>query len=143
MRLDVSRQRRISYAVLGVGGVGLITSAAFMGVALAEESSAESIHTQRLTTGITASQLTSYNNDLAARTAWRNAAIGTLGGSLAVVAAGGALFLFDHPSGGRADPSFEPIPRPVTPTGCGCGIEAAAIPMVGPGYGGAAVVGRF
>jgi hypothetical protein len=143
VRLDLSRQRRIAFVVLGIGAAGVVAGATFAGVTAAEQGNAESIRTQRLTTGITGSQLGAYNNDLAARTAWRSAAIGTLAGSAAVLAAGGALFLFDHPNGFRMEPSFEPVPKPVSPAGCGCSIEVSAIPMVGPGFGGAGITGRF
>jgi PEGA domain len=143
VRLDLSRQRRISFVVLGASAVGVVAGAVFIGVSVAQQSSAESIKSQRAVSNITASQLASYNGDLTARAAWRSASLATFGASAAVLATGGALFLFDRPTGGKAEPSFEPAPRPATPVGCGCGIEISAIPMVGPGFGGAGVLGRF
>lgn len=142
--LVISRQRRISEVVMVVGAAGLATGGAFLGVAFAEQGSAQSIHDQRQTGNITGAQLVQYNSDLTARDLWRTASIASAGGGLAVLVAGGALFLFDHPTGDTGRRGPEPMPAPgVGPAGCGCTVEVSLLPVVSPAFSGAGVVGRF
>jgi hypothetical protein len=142
--LVISRQRRISEVVMAAGGVGLLAGGAFLGVAFAEQDSATNIHDQRQTANITPAQLAQYNADLTSRDVWRSASIATAGGGLAVLAAGGALFLFDRPIGDAEHRGPEPSPTPALgPPGCGCAVEVSVLPVIGPAFGGAGVVGRF
>jgi hypothetical protein len=143
--LVVTRQRRISEVVAGVGGVGFVTAGVFLAVSLGEQSAALSIHDQRQHGNITGSQLTSYDSELSARDTWRTASLATMSGALGVLVAGGSLYLFDHPQSESAHHGAEPSPSltPMGPAGCGCGIEVSVLPTAAPGYAGAAIIGRF
>jgi hypothetical protein len=142
--LVVSRQRTISEVVLAVGGVGALASVAFLAVAVAEQGSAEDILNAKASHNISSAQLSSYNDDLSLRDGWRTAAIATGSAGLTVLAAGAALFFFDHPAPLAKQESPEgPSPLPVVPTGCGCAVEVSLVPMASPGFGGAALLGRF
>jgi hypothetical protein len=142
--LVISRQRRISEVVMLVGAGGLVAGGAFLGVTFAEQGAAQSIHDQRQTGNITGTQLAQYNTDLTARDLWRTASVAAAGGGFAVLAAGGALFLFDHPTGDTGRRGPEPTPTPgLGPAGCGCTVEVSLLPVVSPAFSGAGVVGRF
>jgi hypothetical protein len=142
--LLISRQRRISEVVMGTGAVGLLAGGAFLGIAFAEQASAASIAAQRQVGNISPSQLAAYNSELTARDAWRTASLATAGAGLGVLIAGGALFLFDRPTGELGHHAAEPTPTPgLGPAGCGCSVEVSLLPVITPGFGGAGVVGRF
>jgi PEGA domain len=139
--LLVTRQRRISEVVLTVGAAGLVTAGVFIGVAAAEQSSAQHILSQSQVMNISNAQLLQYNSDLAARNGWRTASLSTMGGSLGLLAVGGALFLFDHPDGEAKLGSDSPAaPLHVAPAGT---VEISALPVAGPGFAGGGVVVTF
>ena len=141
--LLVTRQRRIAETVLIVGGASVLAGAAFLGVAAAEQSSAQDIQREKQSGNISGAQLTQYNADIVARDGWRTASIAVLGGGGAVLLAGGALFLFDHPAVDmRRGAEAPPVPA-IGPAGCGCSVEVSLLPVVHPGFGGVGVVGRF
>jgi hypothetical protein len=146
--LALTRQRRISEVVMIVGGAGLLTSGAFLLASLAEQGTADNVKSQRQTTNISAAQLAQYNSALAARNDWRSAGLATASGSLAVLATGAALFLFDHPTPETAKrDEHAPVPAFVGPAGCGCTLEVSALPVPFADTRGVAmalgVVGRF
>ena len=141
----VTRQRPISEVVMGVGGASLVLAGVFLGVAYGNQATAQDVLTQKGVSNITNGQLAQYNSALSARDGWRTASLATATGGLAVFLAGGALFLFDHPTiEGAQHASDSPQPPPLLgPAGCGCSVEVSALPFAGPSLGGAAIVGRF
>ncbi len=142
VHLETTTQRVISYGVLGVGAAGLLAGGAFLTIALVEQGRAQQVLTDKGGHNIGVSEIGTYNDALSARDGWRTAGLVTLGASVAVLATGGILYLFDHPSPTAPGPTQEAPPKPATPPPKEP-MEMSAVPMVGPGSFGAVLVGRF
>ncbi|WP_437956057.1 PEGA domain-containing protein [Sorangium sp. So ce119] len=137
--LSSSFQRKMSYGLAAVGvlsaAVGLLTLTS----SLAEEEEAREIEEKRGQQGISEEELGQYRAHLDMRDELANATTG-LFGTAAVFALGGFVFYaFDTPTP-------PPLPARTDPTPARTGgprLELSAAPILGPGLGGAGLVGRF
>ncbi len=133
-------QRVVSYFLAAAAGAGVALGGIFVGLAFYEEGQAESIHAASLTHNITQPMLDQYNGALGSRQDYTNAAYGVLGGALAVGIGAGILYLFDTP---RAPTTFVHEEGPARKAPTATPLEMSAIPLAGPGFVGAGILGRF
>jgi hypothetical protein len=136
--LETSPQRIVSYGLLGVGAVGIVTGAVFTILALGQESKAKDIDDARSTGNITGDRLDAYNKAIDRRDSFRTTGVVGLAAGAAFALGGAALFIYDKPPVAVVPPrSVEPTPQPRQ------NLEVGAYPILGPGIAGAGVGGRF
>ena len=139
-RLETSGQRVVSYAMLGVGAVGIVGGGIFGILALGQESRVHNIDDQRASGNIDANRLATYNTSIDKRDAFRTVSIIGLAGGAAVAGGGALLYFFDHPTVSVVPPrSVEPTPTPRTNQP----IDLTASPIIGPGTWGGSLTGTF
>jgi hypothetical protein len=140
VELGVTGQRVAAYLVTATAAAGIVTGAAFVGVAYHDQSVAQSARSASLAGNIPQSMLDQYNGALSAREDFKRAAEVAFGGSLALAVAAGALFLFDTPRPPTPFTRIDEGPKRSTPTAPV--LEVSALPVKGGGFVGG-VVGRF
>ncbi|HEY8074005.1 MAG TPA: hypothetical protein VIF62_07850 [Labilithrix sp.] len=139
-KLETSGQRIVSYGLLGGGAVGLVGGAIFGVLALGQESRAKDIDAQRQNGNISAERMNTYNRSIDQRDAYRTVSIIGLSAGATLAAGGVLLWAFDKPPIAVVPPrSVEPTPAPRGPTN----VDIGAYPVLGPGFAGAGVGGRF
>jgi hypothetical protein len=143
--LESTGQRTASWILMGVGVGGMIAGGALGFLALGKESDAQDILDEADTKGnLPSGRLVEYEELRQERDDLRLAALITAGAGFAVTATGLVLFAFDSPK--VRVPAREeqrtPEPEPAGPEGSPS-MEVSAVPIVGPGFGGAALGGRF
>ncbi len=139
-KLETSGQRVVSYTLLGVGAVGIVTGAVFGALSLGQESRANNILDDSAKANITPNELSTYNKSIDRRDAYRTVSIVGLGAGAAFAAGGALLYFMDRPTISVVPPrSVEPAPAPRTnqPT------DLTASPILGPGIWGASMSARF
>ncbi|EYF02767.1 putative serine/threonine protein kinase [Chondromyces apiculatus DSM 436] len=143
--LDRTPQRYVAYAFLGTGIAGMVAGGVFAGLALYKQGVAADIHdSAKDTKNLPSSERTRYNDALEQRDRWRQIGAITATSGVIMGGAGVLLYLMDNPSvpaPGRLEPEPKapsPLPRYSDPS-----LEVSVVPSVGPGMGGALVVGRF
>lgn len=140
-KLETSGQRVVAYTLLGVGGAGILTGAAFGLVALGQEGHATNVRDTASQQNISSDDLASYNRAIDRRDAFRTVSIVAMSAGAAVAAGGAALFFFDRPSIGVVAPrSIEPTPQPRKPDQP---LDLTAYPVLGPGTWGGGLTARF
>jgi len=112
----------------------------FVGLAYYEQGVAESTHAASLNHNITQPMLDQYNAALSSREGFKDAAYGAFGGAVALALGAGALFLFDTPRTPTGSIGNE---GPTRKTPMAAPLEVSAVPLAGPGFLGASIVGRF
>ncbi len=134
-------QRVVSYVLFGAGAAAVVAGAVFTGIAISEQSKASDINAARQSGPIGNQDLADYNSDVDARNNWRSAAVGTFAGAAALFATGAVLYFFDKPSASALPPGPEPAPapQPAKPKD----MELSAAPVIGPGFAGFGLGGRF
>jgi hypothetical protein len=143
VHLDVTGQRVAAFALLGVGAAGIAAGGALAGVALYEQSRAQTIDTQRRTQGgLSTADLASYQSYVSTRNDLRAASGVAFGAGGAVVLTAAFLAIFDQPIV-NASPRRDDHPKPSTPAPRERATDLAATPLVGPGFYGVGVGGRF
>ncbi|WP_437286040.1 PEGA domain-containing protein [Sorangium sp. So ce406] len=137
--LSSSFQRKMSYGLVGVGvlsaAVGLLT----MSSSLAAEEKARDIDEKRRRQGISEEELGQYRGHLDTRDELANATTGLFGTAAGFALGGFVFYAFDTPTP-------PPLPARTDPTPARTGgprLELSAAPILGPGLGGAGLVGRF
>jgi hypothetical protein len=138
-KLEQSGQRTATWIVLGTAGAAAIAGGVFTGLALVEQSNAQSVLDAKSRGPIMASDLASYDSDVSARDRWRTVAIASFGGAAGLLLIGGVLYFFDQPHVEAGPPPSE-SPRPAPkkePT------EIGVLPWIAPTGAGAALGGRF
>ncbi|MEZ4438377.1 MAG: PEGA domain-containing protein [Polyangiaceae bacterium] len=95
--LPETTQRKLSYGVMATGGAGVLAAGVFVGLALAEESTAKSIDQDRQAGPISVDDQIAHNDAINQRNDYVLAAGVTAGISGAVLVTGLFLFLFDEP----------------------------------------------
>jgi hypothetical protein len=138
-KLQQSGQRTAAWIVFGTAGAAAIAGGVFTGLALIEQSDAQSISDTMHQRTITGSDLASYNSDVSARDRWRTVAIASFGAAAGLLLVGGVLYFFDQPhveAGPPPNESPRPAPRK-EPT------EIGVLPWIAPNGAGAALGGRF
>ena len=139
-KLETSGQRVVSFAMLGVGAVGIVGGGIFGILALGQESRVHNIDDQRASGNIDANRLATYNASIDKRDAFRTVSIIGLAGGAAVAGGGALLYFFDHPTVSVVPPrSVEPTPTPRTNQP----IDLTASPIIGPGTWGGSLTGTF
>jgi len=138
-KLEQSGQRTATWVLLGTAGAAAIAGSVFTGLALIEQSNAQSVLDAKNRGPIMASDLASYDSNVSARDRWRTVAIASFGGATGLLLLGGVLYFFDQPHVEAGPPPSE-SPRPAPkkePT------EIGVLPWIGPTGAGAALGGRF
>lgn len=137
--LSSSFQRKMSYGLVAVGvlsaGVGVLTLAS----GLEEEEQAREIADKRAVQGISEEELGDYQAHLDTRDELANATMGLFGTAAAFALGGFVFYAFDTPNPPPLPARTDPAPAR---TG-GPMLELSAVPILGPGLGGAGLVGRF
>ncbi|WP_437585562.1 PEGA domain-containing protein [Sorangium sp. So ce1000] len=137
--LSSSFQRKMSYGLVAMGalsaGVGVLT----LSSSLAEEGEAREIAKKRAEHGISEEELGNYRAHLDTRDELANATMGLFGTAAAFALAGFVFYAFDTPNPPPMPPRTDRAPAR---TG-GPMLELSAAPILGPGLGGAGLVGRF
>lgn len=143
IKLPSSKQRRVSFALLGTGSAAFIAGAVFGVIALGQQGKAEDIRERQVNGNITGQDLEDYDRARSSRDDWSRAALITGISGIAVASTGMVLYLFDAPTvkvvpRREAPPKPEPRKAPE-----GMMMEMGFTPFIAPGSGGAAVFGRF
>ncbi|WP_437274664.1 PEGA domain-containing protein [Sorangium sp. So ce375] len=137
--LSSSFQRKMSYGLAAMGalsaGVGVLTLAS----SLAEEEKAREIAEKRAVQGISEEELGDYRAHLDTRDELANATMGLFGAAAAFALGGFVIYAFDTPNPPPLPARTDPAPAR---TG-GPMLELSAVPVLGPGFGGAGLIGRF
>ncbi|MDI1434158.1 PEGA domain-containing protein [Polyangium sorediatum] len=138
LELNLTRtpQRYVSYVFLGAGALTLLSGLGAGGKALGAEGRALELKKA----GLTESTLREYNSALAERSASTIAAGIALGVGAAIGLTGFVLYAFDAPSLPLPPARKEKKPEPKEK---GSTLDMAYTPVVGPGFAGAAFIGRF
>jgi hypothetical protein len=142
VELGGTGQRVVSYVLLTAAAVGVAAGGVFVGLAFYEQGQAESTRVASGARNISQSELDGYAAALNARDQLKLAAYGAFGGAVALAIGAGALFLFDTPHAPLGPSRLEegtPQRKPKE----GSPLEVSALPLVGPGFMGASLVGRF
>ncbi len=140
VELGGTQQRVVSYVLLTTAAASVALGGVFIGLAFWEQGQAESTLATSATRNITQSQLDAYSSAVNARESFKLAAYGAFGGAVALAAGAGALFLFDTPRPLLGPARFDdhgPQKQTLSP------LEVAAVPVVGPSFVGASIIGRF
>lgn len=140
--LDVTSQRVASYVLMGVGAVGALGGGALTVLALREQTNAEDILEAQSKGNISRSQLDDYDAARASRDDWRRAAGIAFGGAIAVGGTGILLYAFDAPVVDVVPPKSDQK-APDAPSKPEEPMEVGAVPLLGDGFAGAALLGRF
>ncbi|WP_441292974.1 PEGA domain-containing protein [Sorangium sp. KYC3313] len=137
--LTSSFQRKMSYGLVAMGvlsaGIGVLTLAS----GLEEEDQAREIAEKRASQGISEEELGDYRAHLDTRDELANATVGLFGTAAAFALGGFVFYAFDTPNPPPLPARTDPAPAR---TG-GPMLELSAAPILGPGLGGAGLVGRF
>ncbi|MDI1475658.1 PEGA domain-containing protein [Polyangium sp. y55x31] len=136
LNLARTPQRYVSYVFFGAGALTLLGGLGAGGKALQAEGKAVKLKNA----GLTESTLRSYNDALVERDASTTAAGVALGVGAALGLTGFVLYAFDAPSLPLPPARNEKKPEPKEK---GSPMDMAIAPVVGPGFAGAAVIGRF
>jgi hypothetical protein len=133
-----TQQRVMSYLLFGAAGAALVAGGVFVSVAFVEQGQAESTLQASSRSNIPQSRLDDYAAALNAREGFKLAAYGAFGGAAALALGAVALFALDtpHPLLGPARFDEHGPQRPTQ-------LEVAAMPIGGPGFFGATILGRF
>ncbi|KYF78740.1 hypothetical protein BE17_31625 [Sorangium cellulosum] len=137
--LSSSFQRKMSYGLVAVGVLSAAVGVLTMSSSLAEEEKASEIEEKRGQQGISEEELGQYRAHLDTRDELANATTGLFGTATAFALGGFVFYAFDTPTP-------PPLPARTDPTPARTGgpmLELSAAPIVGPGLGGAGLVGRF
>ncbi len=143
--LETTGQRTAAWILIGVGTGGMLAGGALGLAAIGKENDADDILTQAETQGDQpASRLAEYQELRDERDELRLAALITAGAGLAVTATGVVLMVFDTPRVRvpARDERPLPEPQPAAPS-TAPSMEVSAAPIWAPGFGGAALRGRF
>lgn len=131
-------QRITSYFFFGASTIGLLVGLGQSLSALGYEGTAK----EALEGGIDESELAKFNQAIADRDNARTIAATAFGVGTALGVTGFVLYAFDQPQLTLPPARKENKPA-APPSDKGTGIDAAALPAIGPGFAGAVVVGRF
>jgi hypothetical protein len=111
--LRTSPQRTAAWIATGVGGAGLAAAGAFAGLSLTREAQARAFLDTQANANVSPNDIRGYQSAQRARDSWRAASEYTAIGGVALLAVGGALFVFDRPSAPRDEqPAAEEPPAP-------------------------------
>jgi len=138
--LETTGQRTTAWVFFGAAGAGVLTGAAFTGVALVEQSNARTILGAQAVRNIPASDIGAYQSDVSARDRWRTVAIAGYGAGVGLAAIGAVLWIFDAPS---VQPLPEAPPAPGEPPKKSAPVEMRLVPWVGPAGAGITFGGRM
>jgi hypothetical protein len=144
--LPTTLQRDASLVLMGAGAVGLLAGGTLALFAVNQQNVAREIYDQTREGNVSAGKLAEYKDAVDARGQLRSFAGAALGIGVAVGAAGALLFFTEQPSLGPAILSGgkPEAPPPGQPRREGePAMEVSAAPVLGPGFAGAAVGGRF
>ncbi len=143
VRLEVTSQRTAAWVLVGAAAVGIVAGGTLAAVAVAQQGHAQSLDNQRNTTGgLTQSDLDQYTSYLSTRNELRTASGVAFGGAVVVGATGILLAIFDQPVVG-AGMRRDDAPKPAVPLVRERSMDMAAAPVIGPGFYGVGVSGRF
>ncbi|WP_437303930.1 PEGA domain-containing protein [Sorangium sp. So ce388] len=137
--LSSSFQRKMSYGLVAVGVLSAAVGVLTLSASLAEEEKAREIEEKRGQQGISEEELGQYRAHLDTRDELANATTGLFGTATAFALGGFVFYAFDAPTP-------PPLPARTDPTPARTGgpmLELSAAPILGPGLGGAGLVGRF
>jgi hypothetical protein len=95
-KLRMTAQRKVAYAILGVGAAGAVAGAVATVVTLVAENQAKDIAGDAAAGNISQAQLDDYNSAIGRRDDWRTAAFVAFGATAALWLAGGLLYGVDH-----------------------------------------------
>lgn len=98
VQLEVTAQRKISFAAMGVGGGGMIAASVLLGLTLDAQRRALAIEDERMAAFVSAAQDDEMTHLVARRDALRSATIASGVTGLVVLAAGVILYLTDQPA---------------------------------------------
>ncbi|WP_437720428.1 PEGA domain-containing protein [Sorangium sp. So ce861] len=137
--LSSSLQRKMSYGLVAVGVLSAAVGVLTLSSSLAEEEEAREIEEKRGQQGISEEELGQYRAHLDTRDELANATTALFGTAAAFALGGFVFYAFDTPTP-------PPLPARTDPTPARTGgpmLELSAAPILGPGLGGAGLVGRF
>lgn len=140
VELAGTQQRVVSYVLLTAAAAGVALGGVFVGLAFWEQGQAESTLQASAARNITQTELDAYGSAVNARDGFKLAAYGAFGGAVALALGAGALIVFDTPQPLLGPARFEergPQKQTTTP------LEVSAVPLAGPGFVGANLIGRF
>ena len=147
--LEATRQRVASYVLLGTGVAGILAGGVVAGLAVRQQSLAQDIDTQRQNKPFDCGDPTvecptkAYERAVKQRDALRPVAAVALSAGALVAATGAVLFLFDQPSLDVRASREGSKPRPAAPPPRDTPMEMSAAPVIGPGFYGGSLTGRF
>jgi hypothetical protein len=143
--LESTGQRTAAWVMIGAGAAGVIGGGVLGVFALDKENDAEAILDEAETEGNQSeARRREYEELRDDRDQLRLAAIITAGAGLAVTTTGILLFAFDSPKVRVPSRDEGPATEPETaPPASTPSMEVSAAPLWAPGFGGAAVNGRF
>ena len=95
--LEMTGQRKVSFATMAIGSAGIVTSGVFVGLALDAQQRARAIVAQQNESSISAAQELQRSELVTRRDAMRNAAIASGVTGAVVLATGVILYLTDRP----------------------------------------------
>ncbi len=148
--LAATTQRKISYALFGVGAAGAVAGGVLAGLAVMHQRDAQQFESDRQRgvkrcddDAACQSLFDQYKRDVAARDDFRRDAGIVIGSSLLVGGIGVALFALDFPSllGVTSRPRDDQPKKPAPVKDRS--IDASVAPIIGPGLYGAGISGRF
>ena len=137
LNLRRTPQRYVSYVFFGAGALTLLGGLTFALSALQHDEKAVALNEGR----VQEAELRAYNDALAARDAARTGAGISLGIGAAIGLTGFVLYMFDTPT--LPLPPVRKEQKKPDPKEKGAAMDMAYAPLVGPGFAGAAVTGRF
>lgn len=144
VQLDVTGQRIVAYSILASGAALVVGSAVLFGVGLSKQSDAQTLLDKRSAPGGSISQreLASYESLRAERNDWFTASgvVVAVGGAALVT--GAMFYFFDQPSPTAPERRMNDTPKPKAPSAVDS-MEVAVTPLVGPGFAGGSLGGRF
>jgi hypothetical protein len=112
VELPISTQRKVAYGMWIAAGAGAAAGGLFSGLALAAQSEARDIESERNRQNISPARADAHDAAIDRRDGFRKAAIISLSASAALGVSGLALFVWDHPAAAAPPVSDEPAAEP-------------------------------
>jgi len=141
VKLEATGQRLVARSLLISGGALVLVGGAFSVVALNRQHAADDVRDRQASGNLSPSDQADYEGAKNARGRWTMAAGIAFGVGGAALATGLVFYVFDRPT--VLPPQAHPEERKQTPSGPLEPSEMSMVPLAGPGFGGAALTGRF
>jgi len=154
IKLDTTTQRTVSSVLFGTGAAAVVVGGVLAALSLQQQGQAQAFQTMQSSGTATCASSSSsacaayvqsgYTDHVSARDAYRLDAGIALGAAVVLGGTGVALFTLDQPTlpATRRDDALRPE-APAAPPPRERSMEMSAAPLLGPGFYGAGVSGRF